>query len=72
MNRERLYAWASLYENIDIQVIPISDKNFLEFEDEKFPIHNLVKKSIPFGKGLSMNHVADYIKAYIMHHYGGG
>ena len=73
-NREK--SFQSLFENMDVPIFYVDEQNYLELENPTWPIHKVVKNSLPFDKnnpkGLSMNHVSDYMRAYVMHHHGGG
>lgn len=47
----------------------VRDTEFAKLEIETDPIHPLVKSN---AGTLSQVHKSDYMKAYLMHHYGGG
>jgi hypothetical protein len=65
MSNKRFLAFKSLVENIDIPVILLTYKNYKFFEKKDHPIH----KSFEY---LSANHKSDYLRAYMLHYYGGG
>jgi hypothetical protein len=65
MSKNRFEAFTSLVENIGVPVILITSKNYSSFIKQSYPIH----KSFEL---LSGNHKSDYIRAYFLHHYGGG
>ena len=73
---KREKCFQSLFKNMDVPIFFVDEKNYLELENPAWPIHKVVKNSLPFDKnnpkGLSMNHVSDYMRAYVMHHHGGG
>lgn len=61
----RINALLSLIKNIGAPVIMITDENFKSFEVKDNPIH----EGFDF---LSGNHKSDYVRAYMLYHYGGG
>jgi len=65
MSKNRFEAFKSLVENIGVPVILITSNNYSGFIKQSYPIH----KSFEL---LSGNHKSDYIRAYFLHHYGGG
>jgi hypothetical protein len=65
MSKNRFAAFKSLVENIGVPVILITSNNYSNFLIKSHPIH----KSFEL---LSGNHKSDYIRAYLLHHYGGG
>jgi hypothetical protein len=67
MKGNRLTGYKSLIDNIGAPVCLITENNLAEFNDSSSPMHPIVLES-----GLSRNHLSDYLRAYFMHHYGGG
>ena len=65
MSVNRFSAFQSLVNNIGVPVILITDKNLKFFVKEEFPIHNGFQY-------LSGVHKSDYIRCYLLLHYGGG
>ena len=65
MPKNRFEAFKSLVENIGVPVILITSKNYTNFIKQNHPIH-------PSFNLLSGNHKSDYIRAYLLHYYGGG
>jgi hypothetical protein len=65
MPKYRFEAFKSLVENIGVPVILITSKNYTNFIKQNHPIH-------PSFNLLSGNHKSDYIRAYLLHYYGGG
>ena len=65
MSINRFKAFISLVKNIQVPVILITNKNYMSFVKKTHPIH----KSFEL---LSGNHKSDYMRAYLLHHYGGG
>ena len=63
--KARYQALQSLIKNIGVPIIMITEKNFKSFENPDDPIHTGFKY-------LTGNHKADYVRCYLMHHYGGG
>jgi hypothetical protein len=61
----RYNALQSLINNIKVPAIIITKENYKFFEIPDFPYN----KSLEY---LSGNHKSDYLRAYILHHYGGG
>nr|WP_300340646.1 hypothetical protein [Actinomyces sp.] len=51
--------------NPDLQFHLITEENLGEWVVDGYPIH-------PAFSSLSYNHRADYVRAYLMHHHGGG
>ena len=64
ISQNRLQALNSLIKNIKVPYILITEDNYKNFEVEDHPIH-------PAFKYLSGNHQSDYLRAYLLHHYGG-
>lgn len=65
MSKNRFVAYKSLVENIGVPVILITSKNFPSFIKQSHPIH----KSFDLLSGV---HKSDYMRVYLLHHYGGG
>lgn len=77
MTGARLESYTHLrarFESAGIEIVLINEENYKSFEVADHPIHPTVIKSIPFtpNKGLSMIHVGDYLRVYLMHFHGGG
>ena len=70
MKGARLAAYTSFVKNIGVPVILIGDNNLKEYNVPEHPMHKVV--DLEFGKGLSMNHLVDYLRVYFMHFHGGG
>jgi hypothetical protein len=51
--------------NPDLKIVLVTPDNLSDFVVEGHPIH-------PAYEHLSLNHRSDYLRAYFMHHYGGG
>lgn len=51
--------------NPDLNVVLVTPTNLSEYVVEGHPIH-------PAYENLSLNHRSDYLRAYFMHHHGGG
>lgn len=65
MPLNRMNAFKSLVEHIHVPVILITEHNYKCFEVKNHNIHEM----FPY---LSGNHKSDYMRAYLLHHYGGG
>lgn len=65
MSYKRYESFKSLVKNIEIPVILLTFENYKYFEVKGYPIH----KSFDY---LTANHKSDYLRAYLLHHYGGG
>lgn len=65
MSEDRLECLDSLKNNIGVQVKLISKDNLSDYILPNYPLH----KSYEY---LSDVHKSDYLRAYFMHHYGGG
>ena len=65
ISENRYQALKSLIKNIGVPYILVTDDNVFDFQHNQFPFH-------PAFKNLSGNHKSDYIRAYLLHHYGGG
>ena len=61
----RFNALRSLVDNLKVPVIIITNDNLKCWEVPQYPIHEGFKY-------LSGNHKSDYLRAYILCHYGGG
>lgn len=61
----RFNALQSLITNLKVPVIIITNENYKSWEVSKYPIHEGFKY-------LSGNHKSDYLRAYLLCHYGGG
>lgn len=64
-NQNRLNGYNNLLEKTKCKVININKNN----------LHHFIKKDYPLHKGfeyLSDIHKSDYLRCYLMHHYGGG
>jgi hypothetical protein len=65
ISNNRLLALNSLIKNIKVPYILITEDNYLLFEKKNNKIHKAFKY-------LSGNHKSDYLRSYLLHHYGGG
>ena len=65
ISNNRLKALNNLISNIGVPYILITEDNYKLFEDKKNKIH-------PAFEYLSGNHKSDYLRSYLLHHYGGG
>jgi hypothetical protein len=65
MSKNRFEAFKSLVENIGVPVILITSNNYPSFLTKSRPIH----KSFDLLSGV---HKSDYMRTYLLHHYGGG
>jgi hypothetical protein len=63
MSDDRKKCLDSIYKNIGCEITLITEDNLKDFV--KVPLH----KAFPY---LSKTHKADYLRTYLMHHYGGG
>lgn len=61
----RYHALQSLISNIGVPVIMITQENYKNFEKRDYPYH-------PAFNYLSGVHKSDYIRTYLLYHYGGG
>ena len=61
----RFNALNSLINGLKVPVIIITSENYKFFEKKEYPIHEGFNY-------LSGNHKSDYLRAYMLHHYGGG
>lgn len=65
MSKNRKECLESIQKNIGVKHIHITDQNLKDY----------IKADAPFHEGyqyLSGNHRGDYLRCYLMHHYGGG
>jgi hypothetical protein len=53
-----------MVNNVGINIILITENNFYDYETQNHPIHNAFQY-------LSATHKADYVRAYMLRHYGG-
>lgn len=65
MSDNRKNSLQCIIDNSGCNVILVSPKNLKDFEIKSHPIH-------PAYEYLSLTHRSDYLRAYIMHHHGGG
>lgn len=65
ISNNRLAALNSLTNNIGVPYILITDNNYKSFILNEFPLHEA-------WNYLSGVHKADYLRCYLLHHYGGG
>uniref|UniRef100_A0A6C0KKG5 Glycosyltransferase 2-like domain-containing protein n=1 Tax=viral metagenome TaxID=1070528 RepID=A0A6C0KKG5_9ZZZZ len=65
MSQNRFHAFQSLVSNIKIPVILITYKNYKSFELHEYPYHEAFEY-------LSATHKSDYMRQYLLHHYGCG
>jgi hypothetical protein len=65
MNANRLKSFELLRKNIGVPVQLVTPENLQEFILPDSPLH----RAFPY---LSLVHRSDYIRAYLLHHYGGG
>ena len=61
----RFNALTSLINGLQVPVIIITSENYKCFEKKEFPYHEAFKY-------LSGVHKSDYLRSYLLHHYGGG
>lgn len=65
MNSNRLNSFELLKQNIGVHIQLVTPENLSEFVLADFPLHDAYMY-------LSVVHRSDYIRAYLLHHYGGG
>ena len=65
MNKNRATSFAYLTANIEVPVLLVTRQNLSQFILAEHPLH-------PSFEDLSIVHRSDYIRAYLLHHYGGG
>ena len=64
MSKNRQLSFNMLIKNIGVPVFLVTNENINQIEKSDFPFH----KSFPY---LSDVHKSDYIRMYLLHHYGG-
>jgi hypothetical protein len=65
MNENRINGLESIRKNSGVEVVLVNNDNLNSFVKEGHPIHEGFKY-------LSDVHKSDYLRCYLMHHYGGG
>lgn len=65
MSDNRFRALKTLVDNIGVPVIMITNNNLQSFVKSDYPLHEGFKY-------LTGNHKSDYLRSYLLHHYGGG
>jgi hypothetical protein len=65
MSSQRIQALWSIYNNTRCPVIYINHQSLRDWEKPEYPYH-------PAFEYLSDTHKSDYMRCYLMHHYGGG
>lgn len=65
MNSNRFLSFNLLIQNIGVPVFLVDKSNLYTLEVKGYPFHKAFKY-------LSSVHQSDYIRAYLLHHYGGG
>ncbi|MFN3999967.1 capsular polysaccharide synthesis protein [Algoriphagus sp.] len=65
MNESRSKSFEVLLTNIGVTVCLVNRENAIDFVQKKNPLH-------PAFEYLSAVHQSDYLRAYLLHHYGGG
>jgi hypothetical protein len=65
MSSQRIQALWSIYNNTRCPVVYINHQSLRDWEKPESPYH-------PAFEYLSDTHKSDYIRCYLMHHYGGG
>jgi len=65
MSAQRIQALWSIYNNTRCPVVFINHQSLRDWEKSEHPYH-------PAFEYLSDTHKSDYIRCYLMHHYGGG
>lgn len=65
MNAARSKSFGVLRANIGVTICLITKENITDFVNEEYPLHQA------FGY-LSAVHQSDYLRAYLLHNYGGG
>ena len=64
MEANRLLSFETLQKNIGVPIFLITPQNWHQLELPNFPFH----QAFPY---LSVVHQSDYIRIYLLHHYGG-
>jgi len=65
MSSQRIQALWSIYNNTRCPVVYINHQSLRDWEKPEYPYH-------PAFECLSDTHKSDYVRCYLMHHYGGG
>jgi hypothetical protein len=65
MSINRQNCLQSIVQNSKVNVVLVNGTNLKEWIKPEFPLH-------PAYEYLSLTHRSDYLRAYLMHHYGGG
>ncbi len=65
MSPQRIQALWSIYNNTRCQIAFINSNSIRDWERPEYPFH-------PAFDDLSDTHKSDYLRCYLMHHYGGG
>jgi hypothetical protein len=65
MSSQRIQALWSIYNNTRCPVVYINHQSQGDWEKPEYPYH-------PAFEYLSDTHKSDYMRCYLMHHYGGG
>lgn len=65
MSRARLESLARLEQSLQLEVVLVTRDNVEDWVIPGHPLH-------PAYEGLSLVHRSDYLRAYFMHHHGGG
>ncbi len=65
MSSQRIQALWSIYNNTRCPVVYINHQSLRDWEKPEHPYH-------PAFEYLSDTHKSDYMRCYLMHHYGGG
>ena len=65
MSSQRIQALWSIYNNTRCPIVYINHQSLRDWEKPEYPYH-------PAFEYLSDTHKSDYIRCYLMHHYGGG
>jgi hypothetical protein len=65
MNGNRLRSFEMMRKYMGVPICLVTDSNIEEFVVEGYPLHDTYKY-------LSSVHKSDYLRIYLLHHYGGG
>jgi len=65
LTENRALALKSIINNISCNIILITHRNLNKYILKDYPLHKIYKY-------LHITHRADYMRCYLMHHYGGG
>ena len=68
---ERAKVYKQLIANIGPPFYLITIANISDFESPDHPFNTAVKYTLKYKKGLSGNHLSDYLRQYVSYHYGG-